>query len=90
MRMAYIFSKFTTDIHHVKGSDKVAADALLQSAINVVNDPEGVNFDVVAAAQREDEELKSFLTTKMALKLYWMQIPGSGDQIYCDTTKGNP
>lgn len=50
MRMAYIFSKFTTDIHHVKGRDNIAADALSQSNINGINNPEGVNFDVVAAA----------------------------------------
>ncbi|XP_037557598.1 uncharacterized protein LOC119434526, partial [Dermacentor silvarum] len=67
-QLAYI-SEFTTDIRHVKGSDNVVADALSRSAINFVNDPEGVNFDALAAAQRDDEELKSLLTTKTALKL---------------------
>lgn len=50
-------------IRHVKGRDSVVAEALSQSALSAV--PEGI--DTLAAAQREDGELKSPLTTKTAL-----------------------
>lgn len=49
-----------------------------------------VGVECFIFAQREDEELKSFKTTKTALRLQWMQIPGSGDQICCDTSTDNP
>lgn len=86
--MSYI-SEFTTDIRHVKGGDNEVADALSRNPVNAINaimPTLQVDFPALAAAQREDDELKHLLTATTALNLEWIPIPGSEDKVCCDTS----
>lgn len=78
-------AQFTTDIQHISGSSNVVADAL--SRIEAITIPETVDFKSMAAAQKEDSELKKLLETENSLKLELVPIPGSEVELYCDTTQ---
>lgn len=84
-QMSYI-SEFTTDIRHVKGGDNEVADALSRNPVNAITPILPVDFPALAAAQREDDELKHLLTATTALNLEWIPVPGSEDKVCCDTS----
>ena len=55
--MEYI-AQFTTDIRHIKGKDKPAADALSRININTLgNTPATVNLSDMADAQQQLKKL---------------------------------
>jgi len=60
----------------------MSADAL--SKVEAIQ--ETINFEVLATLQDKDEEVKQYRTGKLGLKLKKVPIPGSAQQLYCDTT----
>lgn len=80
--------QFTTDIRHISGKDNVVADAM--SRIDAVS--EGINFDDLAQAQQNDEELHRLLKSNSPLKLKQICIPGTSKMLFCDlsTDKARP
>lgn len=74
--------QFTTDIRHVSGEDNVVADALSRV--------EGVghtfDFEALAAAQREDEELQQYLEGDSTLLMKKIRIPGTDVAVFCDVS----
>lgn len=77
-------AQFTTDIQYITGSSNVVADAF--SRIEAITMPEPIDFHDLAAAQKEDNELKELMAAENSLKLELVPIPGSDAEIYCDTT----
>lgn len=84
-------AQFTTNIVHVKGPSNVVADAF--SRLEAITYPTPVDFSVLAAAQKEDDELKELLDNhsqgKTSLKLELVDIPGTETELYCEGT-ANP
>jgi cleavage and polyadenylation specificity factor subunit 1 len=56
-------SQFTTDIRRIYGQDNIVADAL--SRVEVITTP--VTHDALAAAQADDDELRTLLVSGTAL-----------------------
>jgi hypothetical protein len=82
----YFIAQFTTDIRHISGQDNVVADAL--SRVESVTAPP--SHDALAASQEGDNELRTLLASRTALRLERQQIPGTTVSIYCDTSAGKP
>lgn len=84
--LAYI-SEFTSDIRHVNGKDNTVADALsrLHVASTSVARPH-VDFTRLAAAQRDDDELRKLRDSATSLVLEDVFMPGSGVSVVCDTS----
>jgi len=59
----------------------VVADAL--SRIEAIQ--ETIDFEALATSQEEDKEMRQYKTGKLDLKLKKILIPGSAQQLYCDT-----
>ena len=66
-------SQFSTDIRHISGQDNIVADTL--SHVEVITAP--VSHDALAAAQVDDEELRTLLVSTTALQLTKILIPGT-------------
>lgn len=79
-------SQFTTDIHHIKGSDNVLADAL--SRIEAISMPNTIDYNEIAQAQTTDEELNDLLTNSDVLKFKAITLPDCSKSIYCDLSTG--
>jgi cleavage and polyadenylation specificity factor subunit 1 len=79
-------SQFTTDIRHISGRDNIIADTL--SRVEVITTL--VSHDALAAAQADDEELRTHLVSTTALQLTKILIQGTSAELYCDTSSGKP
>jgi len=79
-------SQFTTYIRHISGQDNIVTDAL--SRVEAIAAP--VTHDMLAAAQRTNEELRTLLSDNTALQLTKLTIPGTPVELYCDTSTGKP
>ena len=64
-------SLFTTDIRHISGQENIVTDAL--SRVEAITAP--VTHDVLAAAQKDDEELRALVASNTALQLTKIPIP---------------
>jgi len=71
-QLAFI-SQFTTDTLHISGQDIIVADTL--SRVEVITT--SVTHDVLAAAQVDDDELRTPLVSNTALQLTKIIIPGT-------------
>ena len=89
--LSYI-SEFTTTIMHIAGKDNQVADALSRPNIhNIQEQIPGVDFNQMAAAQREDVEIKAYRTAITGLKLEEVIFDSSGKTLLCDVSKaGQP
>jgi hypothetical protein len=58
-------SQFTTNIHHISGQDNIVANAL--SRVEIITMP--VTHDALAAAQANDDELRTLLVNSTMLQL---------------------
>ena len=78
-------SQFTTDIHHVKGADNPAADALSRIGANALHQEQApvIDFEKMAKAQREDSELRKLPSPSSSLTLEDIPLPTS-DATICD------
>jgi cleavage and polyadenylation specificity factor subunit 1 len=82
-------SQFTTDIRHISGQDNIVADTL--SRVEGITAP--VTHDMLATAQRNDEELQQLLSSGTSLRLTKFSVPQMWENnilLYCDTSSGKP
>ncbi|GBO46061.1 Transposon Ty3-I Gag-Pol polyprotein [Araneus ventricosus] len=78
-RQLNYISQFSTDIKYIKGENNIVADTLSR-----VTEVSSIDYDQIADAQTQDEELKSLQTiTSLNLKEY--SLP-SGKYLWCDTS----
>ena len=80
--------QFSTDVRHVPGKDNAVADALSRT-ISVLRSPEPRlhDFNDLAAAQQEDQELLRFLDTEHGLQVRAVPL-ASGRTLLCDESTG--
>ena len=84
-------SQFMTNIQHVSGIDNPVANALSRAEINAVSTPPPViDFAELAAAQKDDPEIKQFQTPDSSLSLKALPIPTCEGTILCDMSTGKP
>ena len=84
LRHLSFIAEFTSDIRHVPGDSNPLADAL--SRVSSVSQetpqrPGAIDFDDLAAAQRDNSELQALSLTKIVLPL-------SSSPVHCDTSTG--
>ncbi|CAH0384754.1 unnamed protein product [Bemisia tabaci] len=85
MNQLSFISQFTTDIQYTPGSANVVADAF--SRIEAITSTNQIDFNTLAAAQKDDPELPELLKDdKLAIKLTLIPVPGTDIKIYCDST----
>ncbi|GBO40228.1 Transposon Tf2-6 polyprotein [Araneus ventricosus] len=78
-RQLNYISQFSTDIKYIKGENNIVTDTLSR-----VTEVSSIDYDQIADAQTQYEELKSLQTiTSMNLKEY--PLP-SGKNLWCDTS----
>ena len=83
-------SQFTSDIRHVKGEDNTAADALSRIGTIKADSSVTVDFDAIAQAQQDEEELRKLQVSPSSLVLQSVPIPTSNATIVCDVSTGVP
>ena len=81
--------QLTTDVRHVPGKDNVVADTLSRT-ISLLRSPAPPldDFDELAAAQREDQELHAFLQSPHGLQVRAVPL-ASGRTLLCDESTGS-
>ncbi|GBM12232.1 Retrovirus-related Pol polyprotein from transposon 17.6, partial [Araneus ventricosus] len=78
-RQLNYISQFSTDIKYIKGENNIVADTLSR-----VTEVSSIDYDQIADAQIQDEELKILQTiTSLNLKEYPLL---SGKYLWCDTS----
>ncbi|GBN40108.1 Transposon Ty3-I Gag-Pol polyprotein [Araneus ventricosus] len=78
-RQLNYISQFSTDIKYIKGENNIVADTLSR-----VTEVSSIDYNQIADAQTQDEELKSLQTiTSLNLKEY--PLP-SGKYLWCETS----
>ena len=84
-------SKFTTDLRHVSGNDNPVADALSRMA-SITPSPPSIDFEAIALAQLNDNELRQLRNEPSSTQLKWQAhpIPTSNSTITCDISTGKP
>ena len=83
-------SQFTGDIRHVKGSDNLVADALSRIELNALTTHQGTDFEDMATAQANDQELTELRRSSSSLRLQSVPVPASTTTIICDLSTGTP
>ena len=85
-------AQFTTDIRHIKGSAKTAADALSRMDTNsiiplILKD---INFETMAQLQTTDPELQEMVShpDSSSLTLEGVPLTSTGLTLMCDTSTG--
>ena len=86
--LAYI-SEYTTDIQHIAGKENTVADALSRNAVNSVSTQFGIDYNAMAAAQR-DEDMTSYRSADTGLVLQDIQFGADGTTLLCDISTGQP
>lgn len=84
-------SQFTSDIHHVTGSNNPVTDALSHLDINAIHHlPQGVDFVAMAAAQQTDPELQKLrISDSCPLKFAEIPLEGTEVKLLCDISTGH-
>jgi cleavage and polyadenylation specificity factor subunit 1 len=77
-------AQITIDKRHISGQDNVVADGL--SRVESVTAP--LSYDARGASQDSDDELRTLMESKTALRLDKLPICGTTVSIYCDTSAG--
>lgn len=77
--------QFCNDIKHVSGNDNVAADCLSRIATIDIS-PSPLDYEKLADAQEQDEELQNFLQNE-AYKFQKIFVPNCKKPIYCEISR---
>ncbi len=85
-QLSYI-SEFTTDIRYIKGEKNSVADALSRAIITSIQ--LGIDYDAMAAAQRQDAEVQACRNTSSNFKLADVPFGSRGVTLLCDTSTGH-
>ena len=84
-------SQFTTNIQHISGIENPVADALSRVGVHALaTRPPVIDFTEIAAAQKEDTEIKQFQGPNSSLSLKALSIPTSEATLLCDVSTGTP
>ena len=75
-------SQFTTDLRPFAGADNLVADAL--SRVEEMKSP--MDYQALAVAQEQEQELQEFRQSTSSLQLKEMLIPGTTTPITCDVS----
>ena len=83
-------AQYTTDIRHVPGALNTVPDTLSRT-VSLLQSPRPPleDFDALAEAQQEDQQLQSFLASHHSLKLRDARLP-SGRTLLVDESTGSP
>jgi transposase InsO family protein len=87
--LAYI-SEFTTDVRHIAGKDNRVADALSRAAIHSVHAGLGVDYEAMAVAQQQDQEMNDYRTSITNMTLQDVPLGSKSLNILCDVSTGHP
>ena len=87
--LAFI-SEFTTQIRHIDGKDNCVADALSRSSVNALRAEIRVDFSALAAAQRFDPDMTSYVRGSTSLHLQQVPFGDSSESLLCDVSTGRP
>lgn len=86
IRQLDFISQFTTDIHHITGSQNLIADAL--SRISSIAIPSPIDYAAIAESQETDKELQALLQKPQNLQFKKITLPDSDISLYCDISTG--
>ncbi|GFX34786.1 transposon Tf2-9 polyprotein [Trichonephila clavipes] len=86
IRQLDFISQFTTNIVHIPGSDKIAADVL--SRVSAITFPSQIDYDCIAETQQTDQELHTLIASGTSLELKKVTFPNSSTEIMCDLSTG--
>ena len=82
-------AQFTTDIHHISGSDNIPADTLSRMNTNSIIplDKSNINFETMAQLQKTDPELQWIAShpDSSSLTLEYVPLNSAGLTLACDT-----
>lgn len=84
-------SQFTTDVHHIRGTDNQAINNLSRvtvSAMTLVNS--AVDYHLVSREQRQDTSMIPLIKGQTSLGLERVQILHSHDYLLCDVSLDYP
>ena len=83
-------SEFTTDIQHVAGKDNPVADALSRPALPAAAHEVslGIDYNALAAAQRDDPDVQAYRTAITGLRLQDVQLAAATTTLLCDVSTG--
>ena len=85
VRQLDFISQFTAELRHISGKKNAAADALSRH-INTLQDTTVIDYDAIAQAQEDDDEIPQLADDP--LKLEKVPIPSSERTILCDMSTG--
>ena len=84
-------SEFTTCVQHIDGKNNSVADVLSRLHINAVHGLlPGVDYQALALAQQQDDEIPAFRTAVSNLVLHDAPFDSSGVTLLCDVSQGHP
>ena len=89
VRQLDFIAQFTSDIRHIKGEDNPVADALSRCCIDALSvvGVEGIDFEQMAVAQKEDTEIMSSRFCSLTIKPFPLQ---SDTVLLCYISTGVP
>lgn len=84
-QLEYI-SQFTTNLSYLAGDKNCVADAM--SRISEIHVPTSIDYDGMAKAQVDDEEIKQVLNSETGLELKPLHFSQTDVTLLCDTSTG--
>ena len=95
-RQLSAISEFSTDIQHISGKDNPVADALSRTTVEHDSSDdfglsaisEGIDYEAMATAQLNDEEVQSLRTSETSLQLKDISYGTNGTTVLCDISTG--
>lgn len=90
LRQMSCVSEFTSDIRHVHGAENVVADALSRIGTCTKETLAVVDFEKLAAAQRNDTQLRDLCATPGRLVFSELSLPMCSTDLICDTSTRSP
>lgn len=85
-RQLDFISQFTTEIHHIKGSDNITADTL--SRISSIEMPNPIDYDAISKSQENDPELINLINNPQGLQIKRVTLPDCNIPLFCYISTG--